>query len=269
MITGTASHAGAVATATVILIGAAILRSSAAAADPNQDDQFLASLDQHGIPALENAPSLIAIAHQVCRELDRGKPADGVVEAMTTFAYNNDPSMTQYPRDRLTRTFSRFVSASVQVYCPFHQDKLASFSATAAPGSNQPTHRGAGYTHNAITSECDLQDRPPAADMTNTPASQEWTPIGVVRLPHSIVGGVSVASHYRHGPSDCTAHRDVLAPLIETIPAGETIAPKPPQIPTPLPPPANILIPPRAPAPSQPPRQPPPAPQQPPPPPQE
>ncbi|BDE14565.1 hypothetical protein MKCMC460_34250 [Mycobacterium sp. 20KCMC460] len=268
MFTGTASRAGAMATATVILIGAAILGGSPAAADPNQDDQFLALLDQHGIPALANAPSLIATAHQVCGRLDGGMPVDGVVESMTTFAVNNDPSLRRYPRDRLTRTFSRFVTAAVQVYCPFHQDKIASFSATRVPRIHEPTHLFATYTHNVITSDCDLWDRPPVSDMINTQAAwQQRTPTSAVRLPHSIVGGVIVASHNWGDRSDCNAPSDVLAPLIEAIPAGETIAPKPPQIPAP---PANILIPPRAPAPSQPPKQqPPPVPQQPPFPPQE
>ncbi|WP_338060166.1 DUF732 domain-containing protein [Mycobacterium ostraviense] len=254
------------ATASVILIGAAILRGSPTAADPNQDDQFLASLDSHGIPALANAPSLIVTAHQVCGRLDSGMPVDGVVESMTTFAVDNDPSLRRYPRDRLTRTFSRFVSAAVQVYCPSHQNQIASLSANPAPRINEPPHRVAAYGHNTITSECDVRDRPPAPDNISTPAAwQVRTPIGVARLPHSIVGGVFVASHNWGDRSDCTAQSDVPAPLIETIPAGETIAPKPPQIPAP-PPPANILIPPRAPAPSQPPRQPPPLPQQPPPP---
>nr|VTP03928.1 hypothetical protein BIN_B_05310 [Mycobacterium riyadhense] len=147
MITGTASRAGAMATASVILIGAAILRGSTAAADPNQDDQFLASLDQRGIPALENAPSLIATAHKVCGRLDGGMPVDGVVESMTNFAVNNDPSLRRYPRDRLTRTFSRFVSAAVQIYCPVHQDKIASLSAISAPRINGLPHRVTLYTH--------------------------------------------------------------------------------------------------------------------------
>ncbi|ETW23124.1 DUF732 domain-containing protein [Mycobacterium gastri] len=264
MFTGTARRAGAMATASVILIGAAILRGSPAAADPNQDDQFLALLDQRGIPALANPPSLIVTARQICGRLDSGMPVDGVVESMTTFAVNNDPSLRRYPRDRLTRTFSRFVSTAVQVYCPFHQDQIASFSANPVPRTTEPPHRVAAYPRNAITSECDVRHRPPAPDNTSTPAAwQVRTPIGVARPPHSIVGGVFVTSHTWGGRSDCTAQRDDPAPLIETIPAGETIAPKPPQIPAP-PPPANILIPPRAPAPSQPPRQPPPLPQQPP-----
>src|SRR5260370_11684648 len=193
MITGPASRAGAMATATVILIGAAILRGSTAAADPSQDDQFLASLDQHGIPALENPPSVIDLAHRVCGELDRGRPADGVVEAMTNYAQNNDPRLSQFPRDRLTRTFSRFVTVAVQVYCPVHQDKIASFSAVSAPRINEPTYRVAAYAHSALTSECDLWDRPPAW--------QGRTPNRVVRLPHPIVRGAFVASPPRDAPA--------------------------------------------------------------------
>ncbi|KAA1248530.1 DUF732 domain-containing protein [Mycobacterium simiae] len=265
MFTGTASRAGAVATATVILIGAAILRGSAAAADPNQDDQFLASLDRRGIPALENAPSLIAIAHEVCGRLDGGMPVDRVVESMTKFAYNNDPSLRQYPPDRLTRTLSRFVTAAVQAYCPFNQDKIASFSPNPTPRINEPTDRVAAYRHNAIASQRDSRDRAPASDMISVPAaSRQQTPARVVGLPHSIVGNVLVARHHRGERSDRNSHGDIRAPLIETIPAGETIAPKPPQIPAPSPPPAHILMPPLAPAPSQPPQQPPPALQEPP-----
>lgn len=147
MITGTARRAGATATASVILIGAAILRGSTAAADPNQDDQFLALLDQHGIPALENPPSLIATAQRVCHELDGGMSFEAVVESMTTFAANNDPG--KYPRDRLSRTFTRFVTAAVQAYCPYNQGKLASFAALRAPRPSEPTYRVAAYTRTA------------------------------------------------------------------------------------------------------------------------
>lgn len=213
MITGTARRAGATATASVILIGAAILRGSTATADPNQDDQFLALLNQHGIPALENPPSLIATAQRVCGELDAGVPFDAVVESMTTFAYDSDPG--KYPRDRLARTFTRFVTAAVQAYCPYNQGKLASFAAHRATGSTESSYRVAAYRHTAL-------------------------------------GGVFVATA-----------------LIGTLPAGETIAPQPPQIPAQSSPPAHIFTPPRATAPSQPPRQPPPQPQQPLPPPQE
>ena len=80
--TGITSHAGALVIAIVTLTGAAILRDGAAAADSNQDDQFLALLDKEGIPALENVPSLIATAQRVCRHLDAGMPVNGLVDAM-------------------------------------------------------------------------------------------------------------------------------------------------------------------------------------------
>jgi hypothetical protein len=62
MFTGITSHAGTLVTAIVVLTGAAILRGGTAAADPNQDEQFLELLDKEDIPALQNVPSLIATA---------------------------------------------------------------------------------------------------------------------------------------------------------------------------------------------------------------
>jgi Protein of unknown function (DUF732) len=82
MFTGITSHAGALVTAIVVLTGGAVLRGGAAAADPNQDEQFLALLDQEEIPALQNVPSLIATAHKICRELDGGMTVDAVVGDM-------------------------------------------------------------------------------------------------------------------------------------------------------------------------------------------
>ena len=102
MFTGITTHAGSLVTAIVVLTGAAILRGGAAAADPNQDDQFLALLNQEDIPALEGVPSLIATAHKVCRKLDGGMPVDSLVDAMVNNAYNTDPSPHLYPPARLT-----------------------------------------------------------------------------------------------------------------------------------------------------------------------
>ena len=95
--TGTTSHSGALVTTIVVLTGAAILRGGAAAADANQDDQFLALLDEEGIPAVENVPSLIDTAHKICRTLDAGMPADGLVDAMVGHAYSIDPTLGRYP----------------------------------------------------------------------------------------------------------------------------------------------------------------------------
>ena len=78
MFTGITSHSGALVTAIVVLTGTAILHGGTAAADSNQDDQFLALLDEEGIPALDGVPSLIDTAHKVCRTLNAGMPADGL-----------------------------------------------------------------------------------------------------------------------------------------------------------------------------------------------
>lgn len=237
MITGTATRAGAVATATVILFGAAILRGNSAAADPNQDDQFLAALDQNGIPALENAPSLIVTAHEVCSKLDGGMPADGVVESMTNFAVNNNSGLSRIPRDRLTRTFTRFVAAAVQAYCPTNQDKLASFRTSPTPGSNGTTHRAAAYSHNIVRTGCDVADRPRRAEIASTATPwQASTPTVVVRLPGPVVGGAVVAGEQAGSGPDCGAPYADPAPLVKAVPAGETVAPMPPQLPAQPPP---------------------------------
>src|ERR1700758_3556608 len=154
MFTGITAHAGSLVTAIVVLIGAAILYAGAAAADPNQDDQFVALLDKEGIPALEGVPSLIDTAHKVCHALDAGTSANAVVDALVNYAYSVD----QIDRGRLARTETRFVRAAVGAYCPYDQGKIASIMANLAPGSNGPTHRVAAYMHNAVNSGSDLRE---------------------------------------------------------------------------------------------------------------
>jgi hypothetical protein len=280
MFTGITTPAGSLVVAIVVLTGAAILRGGAAAADPNQDDQFLALLDKEGIPALSGVPNLIATAHDACRALDAGESASTVVDALTNFASKNDPSQDI---GRYHRTEVRFLRAAVGAYCPYDQGKIASITANPVPGSTEPTHRVAAYTHNAVNSGSDLRE-PPARHMIDLPAAwQEPTGAGAVRLPHFMDGGVFVAGRCGDDRSDCDAHGTVLASLIEAIPAGVP-PPNPPQIPAPPPPTGQTLTPPRpvaAPPPAKqlpppppqqvepPPQQPPPPPQQPPPPPQQ
>jgi hypothetical protein len=268
MFTGITTHAGSLVTTVVVLTGAVILRSGAAAADPNQDDQFLALLNQEDIPALEGVPSLIATAHIVCRKLDAGMLADGLVDAMANNAYDTDPSLRLYPPGRITRTEARFITAAVEAYCPYDQGKIASIMANPAPASDEPTHRVATSTRNAVNSGSDLREPPPARDMINLPAAwQQPTGTGAVRLPDLMDGGV-FASGRGGNRSDCDAHGPALASLIGAIP-GEVTPPNPPQIPAPTPPAAQIRTPHRPMAPPPPPQQPPPPPQQPPPPPQQ
>lgn len=145
MFTGITSDVAALVTAVAALTGGAILRGGAAPADPSQDDQFLAILDQEGIPALENVPSLIATAHKVCRKLDGGMPVGDVVEMMINDAYAVDPPERLYPRGRLARTETRFVIAAVEAYCPGDQSKIASVRPRSVPGSNKAPHRAAAH----------------------------------------------------------------------------------------------------------------------------
>jgi hypothetical protein len=116
----------------MVLTGAAILGGGVAAADPNQDDRFLALLDQQGIPALRGVPSLIDTAHDVCRTLDAGMPAAGLVDAMVNNAVGIDPSERNFDPGRLARTEARFITAAVGAYCPYDRGKLASIKANAA-----------------------------------------------------------------------------------------------------------------------------------------
>jgi hypothetical protein len=224
MFTGTTSHSGALVTTILVLTGAAILRGGAAAADSNQDDQFLALLDEEGIPAVENVASLIDTAHKVCRTLDAGMPADGLVDVMVNDAYGIDPTLGRYPRGRLVRTEARFITAAVEAYCPYDQRKIASIMANPAPGSNESTHR--------------------------------------VRLSHLLDDGVFASDRYGGNRSDCDTHGPVLASLIGAVPSGEVTQPDPPQIPAPPPPAAQIRTPQRPVAAPPPPKQPPPPPQQ-------
>jgi hypothetical protein len=246
MFTGTTSHSGALITATVVLTGAAILRGGAATADPNQDDKFLALLEQQDIPALQGVPNLIYTAHRVCLKLDAGISVDALVDTMVNNAYSIDPTYRLYDRGRLARTEARFITAAVGAYCPYDQGKIASVITNPA-GWKEPTHRVAAYMQNAVNSANDLRAAS-ALDMINVPSPWQQS----------------------------DAHGTVPAWLIEAIPSGDLTQPNPPEIPPPPPPTAQIQTPPRPiaapPRPKQPPppaQKPPPPPQQPPPPPQQ
>jgi hypothetical protein len=139
-----------------VLSGAAILRGGAAAADPNQDDRFLALLDQQGIPALRGVPSLIETGHDVCRTLDAGMPAAGLVDAMVNNAFGIDPSERDFDPGRLARTEARFIIAAVGAYCPYDRGKIASLRTNPA-GWDKSAHR---VTRTAVNSRNDLRMTP-------------------------------------------------------------------------------------------------------------
>jgi uncharacterized membrane protein YgcG len=109
------------------IVGAAIALAPQASAG-GQDDNFLALLDQAGIPAHDNVPSVVEYGHQVCQALDGGESASAVIDTMANYSYAEDPS---HDLGQYHRTMVRFVRVSVTAFCPGNQGKLAS-----ASGSN-------------------------------------------------------------------------------------------------------------------------------------
>jgi hypothetical protein len=120
--TGITSLADALVGVSVVLT-AAIICAGAAGADPSQQDQFLALLQQEQIPAVDNVPALVYRAHEICGELGGGASVETVVDEEVNTAYGDNPSLRLVP-DRVRRTAVRFVTASVDVYCPSHRGEL-------------------------------------------------------------------------------------------------------------------------------------------------
>ncbi len=118
------SLADALVSASVVLT-AAIICAGAAGADPSQDEQFVALLEQEQIPAVDNVPVLVARAHEICGELDGGASFQAVVDEEMNAAYGDNPSLRLVPA-RVRRTVVKFITASVDVYCPSHQGELPS-----------------------------------------------------------------------------------------------------------------------------------------------
>jgi hypothetical protein len=122
--TGTTSLADAMASASVLLT-AAIICAGAARADPSQQDQFLALLDQEQIPPIDDGevPGVVARAHQICGDLNGGTSVDTLINDEMSRGYDENPRLHLYP-DRVRRTAVRFVTASVDIYCPKHKGEL-------------------------------------------------------------------------------------------------------------------------------------------------
>ena len=119
MRTGITSLADAVVSASVVLT-AAIICAGAASADPSQQDQqFLALLEQDQIRAIDNVPALVARAHQICSELDGGVSVATVVNEQMNAMFEENPAYHQIS-NRVKRTAIRFIAVSAEVYCPSH-----------------------------------------------------------------------------------------------------------------------------------------------------
>ena len=123
--TGITSHAAALVGASMVLT-ATIVCAGAAGADPSQQqDQFLALLEQEQVPPTDagEVPGVVARAHHICSELNGGTPVDAVVNEELDRGYSENPRL-HLMADRVRRTVVRFVTASVTVYCPRHQGEL-------------------------------------------------------------------------------------------------------------------------------------------------
>ena len=106
-----------------LLLAVAVVCAGGAGADPNQDAQFVALLAQQQIPATDNVPGLVYRAREICGELDHGSSVQAAVDEEVNTAYKENPSL-RIVADRVTRTAVKFVTASVDVYCPNHQGEL-------------------------------------------------------------------------------------------------------------------------------------------------
>ena len=118
MRTGITSLADALVSASVVLT-AAIICAGAAGADPSQQDQFVALLEQDQIPLIDNLPALVARAHQICGELDGGTSVETVVNEEMNGMFEENPAYHQVS-DRVRKTAVRFIAVSADVYCPSH-----------------------------------------------------------------------------------------------------------------------------------------------------
>jgi hypothetical protein len=107
------------------LLTAAVMCAGTAGADPSQQDQFLALLDQEQIPPTDagEVPGVVARAHQICDELNHGTPVDALLNEEMDRGYAENPTLHLYAA-RVRRTAIRIVTASVKVYCPNHQGEL-------------------------------------------------------------------------------------------------------------------------------------------------
>ena len=125
---GRAKARDALVSASVVLT-AAIICAGAAGADPSQQDQFLALLEQEQIPPVSDGEvaGVVARAHQICAALNGGTPVDTLVNDEINRAYGDNPALHLYS-GRVRKTAVRFITASVDVYCPSHQGVLPPYA---------------------------------------------------------------------------------------------------------------------------------------------
>jgi hypothetical protein len=102
-----------------VVLPAAVICAGAASADPSQQDQFVALLEQDQVPLVDNLPALVARAHQICAELNGGTSVYTVVDEEMNGMFAENPAFRQEAA-RVHRTAVRFIAVSAEVYCPSH-----------------------------------------------------------------------------------------------------------------------------------------------------
>ncbi len=108
-----------------MVLAATVTCAGAAGADPSQQDQFLALLEQEQIPPTDDGEvvGVVARAHYICGQLNGGTPIDALVNEEMNRGYEENPRL-HLLSDRVRRTVIRFITASVDVYCPSHKGEL-------------------------------------------------------------------------------------------------------------------------------------------------
>ena len=143
MFSGIIRYPCAMLTTIAVLTASAALPGGMAVADPNQDQKFFDLLGQKDIPPVDNATSLITTARKVCAKLDGGMPAGDLVELIRNNGFNENPLTRLNPPDRITRTITQFINASVEAYCPYDRGKIASITAYHPPRPGDSAYRAA------------------------------------------------------------------------------------------------------------------------------
>jgi hypothetical protein len=143
-----------VAAAAVAIVGATTaLPAGTAVADPTgQDQKFFDLLGEKDIPPVDNDNSLIITAHKVCSKLDDGMSVDDMVDLIRNNGFNENPLTRLQPQRRITATINRFISASVEAYCPYDKGRIASIASYRTMRSADSVYVFTAYTHNAPVS---------------------------------------------------------------------------------------------------------------------
>jgi hypothetical protein len=148
MFSGIIRHLPAAVTAVAMLSAAVVLPGDLATADPGQDQKFFDLLGEKDIPPVDGDNSLIVTAHKVCSKLDGGMSVDDMVDLIRNNGFNENPLTRLQPQRRVTATINRFISASVEAYCPYDKGKIASIASYRTRRSADPPYTLTAYTDN-------------------------------------------------------------------------------------------------------------------------